>query len=587
MSRETEIIKERLDLAEVVGEYVKLQQTGRHFKANCPFHQEKTPSFIVSPDKGMWYCFGCSEGGDLFSFMEKIENIDFASALKLLAERAGVELKQSSPEATDRRQRMFDLLELTARFYHEILLNQPAGKKAMEYLEKRGMKRKTMEQFGIGYAPAAWDTLQNFLRSKGYGPKETQAAGMVGVSKNGKAYDRFRGRIVWPIHDTQGRVVAFGGRITPWHETGEEGKYVNSPETELYEKRRVVYNLHRAKKSLRGGQACLVVEGYMDVVMLAQAGIENVVASSGTAFTDEAIRQLSRFTGRLHFAFDADNAGAKAALLATERALAAGMRVATVVLPSGKDPADLVVDEPDKVEEMMNKPRTLVSVLLRQMKSSQDSGEKEARLDEVIPLVATVANPVVQGEMVQEIASTLRVPEEKVMGMLVNQGMTLKVQDVNEEKDGAEKKQREEAKAEQQALGLIIAFPEVRADMMKGLKKKYILDESRRALYNVLHGLAKSEKGWAGLSPEALVEKMPDELAAQAEGLRRWSEEYVSWSSITPSSEGARLVRNLQRRQFEAEIQRLQGELMQEGDDNKKKILDQIRQKLEQRPQVD
>jgi DNA primase len=296
MSQEVELIKERLNIADIVGEYVTLKRSGSYFKGLCPFHQEKTPSFIVSPDKGIWHCFGaCAEGGDVFSFVQKTEGLDFPAALKLLAERAGVKLSERRGAAARRneskRERLFSLLELASRFYTEILLNQKAGTRAKEYLEKRGMAAATMRAFGVGYAPKSWDTLQNYLRKKGFSPQEMTAAGMAGTNAQGKLFDRFRGRIMFPITDVHGRVVAFGGRIVPWHETGEEGKYVNSPETELYSKRRTVYNLTRAKQHLKR-QPCLVAEGYMDVIMMAQAGVEVVVGTCCTVLTDEIVSQL-------------------------------------------------------------------------------------------------------------------------------------------------------------------------------------------------------------------------------------------------------------------------------------------------------
>ena len=279
--------------------------------------------------------------------------------MKLLADRAGVEIKAYKKESSDKRTRLFALLELTARFYHEVLINQPAGKKALGYLKKRGVSAKTVQSFQLGYAPMQWDILQIYLRKKGYSPREMLAAGVAGESQQGKLFDRFRGRVIFPIADLQSRVVALGGRITPWHETGKEGKYVNSPETELYSKRRVVYNLARAKRYLRSGESCLVVEGYMDVVLLDQVGVRRVVASSGTAFTDEQIAQLKRFTDTLHFAFDADEAGVKAAISATQGALAAGLRVATVALPEGEDPADVAVRSPDELKKYLSQPRSL------------------------------------------------------------------------------------------------------------------------------------------------------------------------------------------------------------------------------------
>ena len=278
MAGETDLVKERLDLADVIGEYVPLKRTGAHFKGLCPFHQEKTPSFIVSPEKGIWHCFGCGKGGDVFVFIQEIEGVAFPEALKQLAERAGVPIRRTSfaqgKESQSKKQRLFEVLGLAAKFYHAVLMQHEAGRRAQAYLAERGVREETMREFELGYAPMRWDTVQKFLQKKGFSVEEMIQAGLVGAGQGGKFYDRFRGRIMFPVTDVQGRIVAFGGRIVPWHATGEEGKYINSPETALYEKRKTVYNLSRAKAVLRGGGAGIVVEGYMDVVMLAQGGEE-------------------------------------------------------------------------------------------------------------------------------------------------------------------------------------------------------------------------------------------------------------------------------------------------------------------------
>ena len=366
MSTETEQIKERIDISDVVGEYVKLKRAGQSLKGLCPFHSEKTPSFIVTPSRGSWHCFGCNEGGDVFTFIQKIEGIEFPAALKMLAERAGITLpeRKGKMQADSRRQRLFDLLEAASHFYQEILMNLKAGTRAKEYLLDRGVFEHTMKEFGIGYAPHSWDALHTWLVKKGYSDDEIVASGLSGRKDQGGTFDRFRGRIMFPIRDVQGRVVAFGGRIVPWHETGNEGKYVNSPETALYEKRRVVYNLSRAKKVLRATKHCIVVEGYMDVVMMVQAGVENVVATSGTAFTSDHVETLKRFTDTLHFAFDGDAAGWKATIAATQSALASGVHVETILLPDGVDPADLAKESSEKLQEALGSTRPLVDVLI-------------------------------------------------------------------------------------------------------------------------------------------------------------------------------------------------------------------------------
>lgn len=587
MSQETELIKDRLDIVEVVGEYVALKRSGRYFKGLCPFHQEKTPSFIVSPDKGIWHCFGaCGEGGDVFSFVQKKEGVEFPEALKLLADRAGVEIKAYKKESLDRRTRLFALLELTSRFYHEVLVNQPAGRKAVEYLKKRGVSAKSIQAFGLGYAPAQWDVLQTYLRKKGYSPQEMLAVGVVGESQRGKPayrsgrlFDRFRGRIIFPIADLQSRVVALGGRIAPWHETGEEGKYVNSPETELYSKRRVVYNLARAKQHLRRGEPCLVVEGYMDVVLLDQVGTRRVVASSGTAFTDEQIAQLKRFTDTLHFAFDADAAGVKATISATQGALAAGLRVATVVLPEGQDPADVAAASPDKLKKYLSQPRSLVAVLLERMQRGDNAQAREDALQALLPFVAATANPIQLGKMIQEMARLLTVPESRIVRLL--EQVPLLGQASLSDGDLADTPSPSDTgsalgSAEQYLLGLLIGHPSVGQGLLVELSEDCFLKRDARVLYSVLRDLA-AQTDFARLSADDLLERLPKELATYAEGVRGLSEEKLAQSQETPEAEGRVLLVALQQRYLKSQLKDLQEGLSQGNDIQRRRSLKRFR----------
>lgn len=555
MGDEIEQIKERLDLADIIGEYVSLKRVGGHFKGLCPFHQEKTPSFVVSPDKGIWHCFGCGAGGDVLSFVQRIESLDFPAALQILAERAGVELKRTAPAQRDERSRLFEVLDLVARLYHEVLLRQDVGKRARTYLHERGVRDETIEKFAIGYAPQVWDMVQRYATKKGFALAELIAAGLVGKNQQGKTYDRFRGRIMFPVHDVQGRVVAFGGRIVPWTATGNEGKYVNSPETQLYEKRRTVYNLHRAKSALRSGQSCLVVEGYMDVVMVAQAGIEGVVASSGTAFTAEQVQLLKRFTTTLHFAFDADAAGVKAAQAATREALTAGMHVATVLLPEGKDPADVAAGDSAELKRMVSEPTSLVHLMLRQLSSANSSSGQNATLEALLPLLATVANPIQQGEMIQEVAATLHVPESVITKKLM-QAITAPHNPVPDNTETSFS-----LTVDQQLVGLLILEPTVRLAMTAELKDEYFLDEQVRNLYIQIQRLGSSEPAFARLGPDAVLSRLAESDRSLAEGLRRLAEERRAHSTFSPEQEAYILLRRLRQRHLEGRLRALQTKL--------------------------
>lgn len=576
MSQETELIKERLDLASLVSEYVTLKQAGQNLKGLCPFHSEKSPSFIVSPARGTWHCFGCNEGGDAFSFIEKIEGLDFPATLKMLAERTGVDLpKKMSGESSNRRQRLFDLLGEAAAFYHAILWQHKAGAKARGYLAKRGVTEETMREFSIGYAPMQWGVLQERLSKKGFQIEEMMAAGLISRNERGKTYDRFRGRIMFPVQDTQGRVVAFGGRIVPWHETGNEGKYVNSPETELYEKRRVVYNLNRAKQSLRAKEPCVVVEGYMDTVMLVQAGLPNVVASSGTAFTPEHIGQLSRFTKTLHFAFDRDSAGWKATVAATNAALAAGMTVKTVVLPEGvKDPADLALEQPEKVKEYFANTQSLITVLLEQFRTTSGLAGKEDQLAALLPLMQTVKNPIAQGEMIQEIAGSLHVPEQKIHQLLaVQPGLsftsTLPI--------SAETRPASQGVAgERQLLGLLIDQPVVREELFPQLSEELFVDRACKTVYTSMQHLAHTNPDFFSMPSSDLVQALPPQEVSLAQGLVALAQEMLSVTSESALHEGSMMLKALRKRLIASRLNVLQDQMAAGDEEGRNEALRQF-----------
>lgn len=592
MSTEVDLIKERLDLAQVIGEYVSLRRAGQHFKALCPFHQEKTPSFVVSPGKGVWHCFGCGESGDVFAFIQKKEGLDFPATLRLLAERAGVTLSKQSPKSQQRRQRLFEVLALASRFYEEVLRQPGSGSKVQDYLRQRGLKPETMKLFQIGYAPPQWDILQKYLRHKGFTIDEMLATGVVGKNDSGRLFDRFRGRIMFPIADLQGRMVAFGGRITPWAATGKEGKYINSPETELYSKRRTIYNLHRAKHTLRQQQACLVVEGYMDVVLVTQGGVPCVVASSGTAFTNEQIDQLRRFTAVLHFAFDADAAGWKAAQAATKAALSAGLRVATVPLPPGKDPADVALEIPDQLSTILSTTQSLTSLLLERLRaSSQTPGEdRDTRFQELLPFLQSAHNPIQQGEMIREVAESLHVPESKIMQMVeqyrpdVAPARELATEPVMVQASSA-------MHPERHLLGLLMLDGLIRQELFSQLQPAIFVDTPMQQLYTVMQSLAAHRDDFFTMSSDDFLRHLPGEYLPLAESICALAQEQRSLSNHTPKQEATLLWRVLQRRQLEQQLRSMQQELAgvsEDGasEDHRQTVLRQFQALAEQLEQI-
>ncbi len=329
-----EEIRERIDLVELVSGYVALERAGSNFKGLCPFHTERTPSFYVSPSLNRFHCFGCGASGDAFAFLMRIEGISFREALRRLAAQAGIELRQEPSEAPDERDRLHRAL-FAAHFYYRQCLQRSA--RAQRYLHQRGLTPATIERFQLGYAPDGWDHLLRFLQRHQVSREDALAAGLIRQGEQG-FYDYLRHRIVFPIHDPSGRVIAFGGRVLG----DEEPKYLNTPETPLFQKRDTLYGWHLARSAIVRQRSAIVVEGYMDLVMLHQFGFDHAVATLGTAFTEQHAARLRRIAGRVYLLYDSDSAGVRAALRAAEILEGAGITALIVELPAGEDPDSLL-----------------------------------------------------------------------------------------------------------------------------------------------------------------------------------------------------------------------------------------------------
>lgn len=339
-----EEIKQRIDIVDFISSYIPLKKAGANFKALCPFHTEKTPSFMVSRSKQIWHCFGCNTGGDIFSFLMKIEGIDFGDALKILAEKAGVKLEKTDPRLSTLRNRILDILETAKDFYHE-LLNKPEGSIAKNYLLKRGLDEETIKKFELGYAPNAWDSLVKKLSSQ-FSLNDLSAAGLVVKNPEKKSfYDRFRHRVMFPIRDVYGNTVGFTGRILDEKQSG--GKYINTPETIVYNKGKILYGLDLAKEEIKAKDLAILVEGNMDVITSFQFGFKNTVAASGTALTLDQLKLLKRFTSNIALAFDADLAGQEALKRGIHLALAQEMNIKVIEIPQKvKDPDEAIRLDP-------------------------------------------------------------------------------------------------------------------------------------------------------------------------------------------------------------------------------------------------
>lgn len=410
-------IKDKLSIVEVITPYVKLTRAGKYYRGLSPFGKEKTPSFYVSPDRGSYYCFSTSQGGDHFTFIEKMEGVDFKGAMKMLAEKAGVEIQQLRPEdrdANDKRDRVREAMLKAEQFFADSLTEDSA---AYQYATSRGLTPETIKAWKLGLAPAGWRGLLEAMGGQGYTPKELASAGLVKEAdeKPGTWYDRFRNRLMFPIRDASGRTVAFTGRAL---EKDEQAKYLNSPETELFKKSEVLFGMDKAKDAIRSRGFAILVEGQFDLLLLHQAGFTNTIALSGTALSSQHLNLIKRYADNLMLCLDADRAGLAAAARSAHAALRAGMRVKAVRLPDGKDPADLVSEEHGEktFAELVKNSQSIIEFFLSVLSSSETDDFKLLRRVEetVLPLVVAVKSPLERNRYVEIVARSLSSTAEAV-----------------------------------------------------------------------------------------------------------------------------------------------------------------------------
>lgn len=436
MSSIIEEIKSRLNIVDVASGYLKLEGAGGSFKARCPFHNEKTPSFFISPSRQTYHCFGCNRGGDVISFVEEIEGLDFSGALKILAARAGIELTHENKEAKDERAAIYHALELATKFYEAVL---PRFPQAVAYLKGRGLSEETIKLFRVGFAPDEWRSMSDLLAKKGVPEQAMERAGLVVRSQKG-IYDRFRSRTMFPLTDSSGRVIAFSGRILAEGKgktlgASASAKYVNSPETEVFHKSRVLFGFYQAREAMRHEDCAVLVEGQMDLILSHQAGVTNAVASSGTALTADHLALIKRFTKNIVLALDADKAGLSATHRAIELALDQDMAVRIARLPEGMDPADLILKDASLWEKAINEAEQVIDFYLELLpKSYPDKAALRAKISEiVIPFIPHLKNTLDQAHYVGRVAELLSIKEEPVWEEVKKKSVVISV-DRNAEK---------------------------------------------------------------------------------------------------------------------------------------------------------
>lgn len=479
-------VKDRTDIVEVIGETVDLKKSGKNYTGFCPFHSNtRTPAFVVFPDTATWRCFGaCNEGGDVFTFIMKQEGYEFAEALRVLAERAGIELKPRTPEQEARAEeyeRLRELLESAVTFYHHQLIKTAAGEGALEYLESRGFSDETIESFQLGYAPDSWEAAATYLKESGYSESDLLDAGVVSERDSGGVYDRFRNRVMIPIRDARGRMVGFGARVL---DPDDVPKYLNSPQTDLFDKGKLLYGLDKARRSIRSEDRAVIVEGYMDVIGLHQAGFENAVSSMGTALSEAQLGQLKRYSRKIVLALDADTAGDRATLRGLEVArqaldrepdpvfaarglvryegrLDAELRIAT--LPEGQDPDEVVEQDPEAWSRLIESARTVVDYVMDVLSTDldlEDAKHKAQVAEQVLPLIEDVADPVEREAYRQKLARRLRIDERTLLGYAPPARRSQRRRSNRSSTGASELARASENKLESFCLGVLLRAPE-------------------------------------------------------------------------------------------------------------------------------
>jgi len=409
-------IKSRLDVIEVIGSYIKLKKAGANYRALCPFHSEKNPSFFVSPARQIWHCFGCGAGGDIFKFIMQIEGIEFGDALRMLAKRAGVELKPIRPELRTERKRLYEICELATRFFERQLEGSSKGKEVIEYLGGRRIGEESIKKLRLGWAPDTWRGLSDFLVSKEYKNEEVEKAGLSLKNEQGSFYDRFRGRIIFPIFDLNSQVIGFGGRIFG-SQKPDEAKYINTPNTLLYDKSKVLYGLDKAKLEIRKKNFSILVEGYTDVILAHQAAIENTISSSGTALTPYQLAILKRYSDNLYLAFDMDIAGDFATKRGIDLAQLRGFNLKIISLPEDKDPADIISEDSKEFEKLINDSLSILDFYFQNAFSKFDKKTPEGKKEIskiLLPVIKRIPNKIEQSFCVSQLAKKLEVGEKDV-----------------------------------------------------------------------------------------------------------------------------------------------------------------------------
>ncbi|MFO8101595.1 MAG: DNA primase [Dehalococcoidia bacterium] len=513
-----EDIKQRLDIVSIISEYVELEKAGRNFRGLCPFHTEKTPSFFVFPERQSWRCFGCNEGGDLISFMMKKEGLDFSEALKILAPRAGITLPERKQRAfeDERIPRLHEINESAANYYHQLLLESPAAEHARKYVQNRYLTPETVKEFRLGFSLDSWDGLKNYLQKQGYKETEMVSAGLL-IAKEDRAYDRFRGRLMFPITDPKGRVIGFGARALD----DSTPKYLNSAESPVFAKNSVLYGIDRAKESIRQQGKAVIVEGYMDVLTAHQHGFRNVIASMGTALTENQIAILKGLTRHICLSLDADAAGSAATLRGIEvcrNALAEkvqgpkgwlggpaqlGTEISIISMPEGKDPDEVIRENPEEWQGLVENASPLMDHLFATTAGEFDLSRPEEVsqfVSRLVPLIAEMGDSGSREVYLTKLSKLTGLSDRVLRGKIADLLYQKKPGKKQPKKVELSPSVRTGDPIEEQCLVLLLKYTHLR-DKIGGLSPHHFERSENREIFLALRDISEENNMEGKLSP--------------------------------------------------------------------------------------
>ena len=509
MADQVEEVKQKTDIVSLIGEYTELKKAGRNFKANCPFHAERTPSFMVSPELQIYKCFGCGKSGDAFTFLQEHEGMDFPEALKYLADKTGIKLERTNFRSRGEKEKLYEINNLASKFYQYVLLKHPSGKRALNYLTKdRGLKFDTIRTFNIGFSPDSPSALKKFLVDKKKIDRRSLDKAALFYKRGANLYDRFRGRVIFPLHDHRGNPIGFAGRLLP-RAKSEMAKYINSPETPVYIKSNVLFGLNLTRSAIKKSGRAIVVEGELDMISSWQVGIKEVVATKGTALTSEQVRLLSRFADSIVLALDADFAGDSAARRGIAIAQNEGLEVKVARIKGFKDPDEAARKDPKAykkaIEEAVDVWKFIIDLVVS--RNNPNSGTGKAKISrEVAPILASVQDSIVQAHYVQYLADKLNVPVESVSDQIAKTKAEVEVK--KEEATKVERKVKTRREMLEERL-LTLLFGSTPKDLGKKETTKLIETSFAKRILEEFGSFTKSKKKF---DVKYFAKSLPEEL---------------------------------------------------------------------------